>query len=90
MANTHWTLKNRAPFEEVKAEIIKLAVEATDNTFYVRKDGSTIDVYAECEDPNNKSCWNHHLPMRMSGWRIIMYNCPPGYIGTFIKPKDKK
>lgn len=88
MANIYWN-KPKKPYGEVEAELTRLAVDATDGAFYIVKDGGTIGVYAEGDDPSNKSCWNHRLPPQLGGWRVIMYNCPTGYIEVFLKDKEK-
>ena len=80
--------EKKESFEEVRSQLVPLAVASTDGAFYIAKDGSTIDVYAECDNPEG-SCWHGRLPAKLGGWRIIMYNCPTGYIDCFIKPKAK-
>ena len=88
MANIYWN-KPKDPYTEVEAKLKKLAVDATDGAFHILRDGSEIGVYAEGEDPNNKSCWKQRLPPQLGGWRIIMYNCPVGYIDVFLREKEK-
>ena len=92
MANLHWN-KEKAPFDEVKATIVPLVLECTDGAFYIRKAsndcGTTLDVYAETED-TDVSPWRTRLPMQFMGWRVIMYNCPVGYIGAFLDVKEAK
>lgn len=89
MANIYWN-KPKDPYVDIEAQLKQLAVDATDGAFHIMKDGGTINVYAECDDPNNKSCWNNRLPAQLGGWRVVMFNCPTGYIDVFLKEKEKK
>lgn len=86
MANIYWNTEKK-PFEDVRKELTKLAVEATDGAFYVDKVDGNIQVYAECDNPNENSCWTGRLPPKFMGWRVLMFNCPTGYIDVFLKPK---
>ena len=65
----------------------------TDGAFFIRKAsndcGTTLDVYAETDDPE-VSPWSARLPSVFMGWRVIMYNCPTGYIGAFLDIKEVK
>ena len=80
--------KWQASFDDVKTKLTALAVDATDGAFFVKDaGGSEVHVYAEGENPNTTSCWNSRLPPKMLGWRVIMFNCPTGYIDVFLKGK---
>ena len=91
MANLHWN-KEKAPFDEAKEKIKALVIECTDSAFFIKKSsndcGTTMDVYAETDDPE-VSPWTTRLPMMFMGWRVIMYRCPPRFIGTFLDVKEK-
>ena len=92
MANIYFN-KEKAPFDEAKQNIIPLVIEATDGAFFIRKAsndcGTTLDVYAETDD-TEVSPWSARLPSVFMGWRVIMYNCPTGYIGAFLDIKEVK
>jgi hypothetical protein len=92
MANLYFN-KKKASFDEAKQNIIPLVIEATDGAFFIRKAsndcGTTLDVYAETDDPDVSS-WSARLPSVFMGWRVIMYNCPTGYIGAFLDIKEVK
>ena len=92
MANLYFN-KEKASFDEAKQNIIPLVIEATDGAFFIRKAsndcGTTMDVYAETDDPDVSS-WSTRLPSVFMGWRVIMYNCPTGYIGAFLDTKEVK
>ena len=92
MANLYFN-KEKASFDEAKQNIIPLVIEATDGAFFIRKAsndcGTTLDVYAETDD-TEVSPWSARLPSVFMGWRVIMYNCPTGYIGAFLDIKEAK
>jgi hypothetical protein len=92
MANLYFN-KEKASFDEAKQNIIPLVIEATDGAFFIRKAsndcGTTLDVYAETDDAE-VSPWSARLPSVFMGWRVIMYNCPTGYIGAFLDIKEVK
>lgn len=92
MANLYFN-KEKASFDEAKQNIIPLVIEATDGAFFIRKAsndcGTTLDVYAETDD-TEVSPWSARLPSVFMGWRVIMYNCPTGYIGAFLDIKEVK
>ena len=92
MANLYFN-KEKASFDEAKQNIIPLVIEATDGSFFIRKAsndcGTTLDVYAETDD-TEVSPWSARLPSVFMGWRVIMYNCPTGYIGAFLDIKEVK
>ena len=92
MANLHWN-KEKAPFDEAKEKIKALVIEATEGAFFIKKAsndcGTTMDVYAETEDPE-VSPWSTRLPPSFMGGRVIMYRCPVGYIDAFLDVKEKK
>jgi hypothetical protein len=91
MANLHWNTK-KAPFDEAKEKIKSLVIEVTDSAFFIKKAsndcGTTMDVYAETEDPE-VSPWSTRLPSVFMGWRVVMYTCPTGYIRAFLDVKEK-
>jgi len=84
----HWDT-DKAPFDEAKEKITPLVVEATDSRFWIKNGGGTLDVYAETDDPEVSS-WATRLPPVFLGWRVIMFNCPTGYIGAFFDVKEKE
>jgi hypothetical protein len=92
MANLYFN-KEKASFDEAKQNIIPLVIEATDGAFFIREAsndcGTTLDVYAETDD-TEVSPWSARLPSVFMGWRVIMYNCPTGYIGAFLDIKEVK
>jgi hypothetical protein len=92
MANLYFN-KEKASFDEAKQNIIPLVIEATNGAFFIRKAsndcGTTLDVYAETDD-TEVSPWSARLPSVFMGWRVIMYNCPTGYIGAFLDIKEVK
>ena len=86
--SNYWNT-DKAPFDEAKEKITPLVVEATDSRFWIKNGGSTLDVYAETDDPEVSS-WATRLPPVFLGWRVIMFNCPTGYIGAFLDVKEKE
>ena len=91
MANIHWN-KEKAPFDEAKEQIKSLVIECTDSAFFIKKHsgdcGTTMNVYAETADPKVSS-WHTRLPAQFMGWRVLMYNCPTGYIKAFLDVKKE-
>ena len=90
--SNYWNSK-KAPFDEAKEKITPLVVEATESRFWIKKAsndcGTTMDVYAETDD-TEVSPWSTRLPPKYLGWRVIMFNCPTGYIGAFLDVKEKE
>ena len=86
--SNYWNSK-KAPFDEAKEKITPLVVEATDSRFWIKNGGGTLDVYAETDD-TEVTPWSTRLPPKYLGWRVIMFNCPTGYIGAFLDVQEKE
>ena len=89
--------QNWVSSQEMKGiEVIKyfseLAIDYTDNRFYVRfetDDGGKHVVINSEEGPEGERPWKGDFSKAdCRGWRVIRMTVPPGYIDTFMHKKN--
>ena len=83
----------KVSYDDAVEELMPLILDATDETFFVKKggdnSGASIDVYAETID-TSISPWVQKLPAKFLGWRVIMLQCPRGFIDAILRVTPKK
>ena len=86
MANIYWN-KEKAPKEEVFAELMKRMPSITDNAFTVRFDEGLVMCVSEKDEGSEETPFKENhldiIPARFMGWRTLKLMVPKGYIEVF-------
>ena len=88
MANLFWA-GPKAKREEISAHLMeKVSEHREPGSYAVRFDEGEAQVWIEIEDPNNNTATLWDIlgsQPKIMGWRVLLFRCPPGFLGSGIK-----